>query len=94
MCCPISARPRITGWAKARFMVRAANTGISGVVDPYGRDVAQLALGVRGVIDSALPLALPPTPFSRYGNAVPLALALLFLGVSALFARKRRAPNI
>ena len=75
-------------------LVRAANTGISAVVDPYGRDVARLALGVRGVIDSALPLALPPTPFSRYGNAVPLALALLFLGVSALFARKRRAPNI
>ena len=62
-------------------LVRAANTGISAVVDPYGRPVVMLGLGVEGVIDSGLPLALPtPTPYARWGNAMPAGL----LGLVAL----------
>lgn len=70
-------------------LVRAANTGISGVIDPYGRVVASLALGTQGIIDSPLPAALAPTPYARGGNAVPLTLALL-LGGCALWLRPRR----
>ncbi|MEX2455119.1 MAG: apolipoprotein N-acyltransferase, partial [Rhodospirillaceae bacterium] len=65
-------------------LVRAANTGISAVIDSYGRVTARLPLGERGVLDSALPGALAPTPFSRHGNAIPLMLVALFLGVSAV----------
>ncbi len=62
-------------------LVRAANTGISAVIDPYGRPVAMLGLGVEGVIDSGLPLALPTlTPYARWGNALPAGL----LGLVAL----------
>jgi len=62
-------------------LVRAANTGISAVIDPYGRPVAMLGLGVEGVIDSGLPSALPTrTPYARWGNALPAGL----LGIVAL----------
>jgi apolipoprotein N-acyltransferase len=56
-------------------LVRAANTGISGVVDGYGRVTAWLGLGRTGVLDAPLPAALAATPFSRFGHA-PLALVL------------------
>ena len=36
-------------------LVRAANTGISAVVDPVGRIVNSLPLGSEGVLDAPLP---------------------------------------
>jgi apolipoprotein N-acyltransferase len=73
-------------------LVRAANTGISGVIDPYGRIVARLPLNRRGVIDGGLPEALPPTVFARYGDRILAALtAIGFLAALAGMLRDRRA---
>ena len=63
-------------------IVRAANSGISAVIDSYGRVRTKLDLGLRGVIDSDLPVALPPTPFARYGNMIMLALFLSCAGAA------------
>ena len=73
-------------------LVRAANTGISAVVDPYGRIIAMLGLGVEGVIDSNLPRSLSvPTPYARWGNALPGALlGIVVLLVVALRIGGRR----
>nr|WP_246191133.1 apolipoprotein N-acyltransferase [Aureimonas leprariae] len=49
-------------------LIRAANTGISVVTDPYGRPLDGLALGSAGTIEAALPAALPVTPFAKWGN--------------------------
>jgi apolipoprotein N-acyltransferase len=67
-------------------IARAANSGISAVIDGYGRIRARLDLGLRGVVDSDLPVALPPTPFARFGNIIMLLLFLLCAG-AALWPR-------
>jgi apolipoprotein N-acyltransferase len=63
-------------------IVRAANSGISAVIDSYGRLHARLDLGLRGFIDDDLPVALQPTPFARYGNFIVLALFLIVAGAA------------
>ena len=60
-------------------LVRAANTGISAIIDPYGRILKRLPLGTEGVLDGDLPVALPPTLYSRGGVWIPVGLALLLL---------------
>jgi apolipoprotein N-acyltransferase len=57
-------------------MVRATPTGVSAVIDAYGRSIASLGEGAYGVIDRPLPPALAPTPFSRWGG-LPFAVMLL-----------------
>ncbi len=63
-------------------MVRAANTGISAVIDPLGRIVSRLPLGAEGVMDARLPAPLEPTVYSKYrdyllGSVLVLCLVLV-----------------
>jgi apolipoprotein N-acyltransferase len=71
-------------------LVRAANTGISAIVDPYGRVVKSLPVGVEAVIDGRLPKAIPATIFSRWPLVGPLLLLFLALA-GALIGRWREA---
>lgn len=72
-------------------LVRAANTGISGVVDAYGRVVARLGLGDEGVVDSVLPRPAPErTIFARFGNGTVAVLGL-FAGLAGWGAGRRRS---
>ena len=74
-------------FATARFrsveegipMLRAANTGISGVVDAYGRVETRSDLVVEAVIDATVPPALPATPFARFGLLAVLPLIVIAL---------------
>ena len=63
-------------------VVRAANTGISAVIDPMGRIVARLGLGIEGVLDASLPAASAPTVYARFGNisaAILVTIALILV---------------
>jgi apolipoprotein N-acyltransferase len=52
---------RVLAIAEGLPLVRAANTGISAVIDPVGRIVNSLPLGIEGVLDARLPSAIEPT---------------------------------
>ena len=71
-------------------LVRAANTGISALVDGYGRVRGQIELGQRGILDVPLPKALMETPlYGRYGNSLPLSLCGLLLLSCALLSKRK-----
>ncbi len=62
-------------------LIRAANNGISAVVDRHGRVLQSLGMNVRGVIDSQVPAAAAISPYARFGD---LGLAILLLVLAAL----------
>jgi apolipoprotein N-acyltransferase len=71
-------------------MLRAANTGISAVIDAHGRITARLGLDRRGVLVSAIPGNLPRTLASRLGLAGPFTLSLLCCLAAFCPSRQRR----
>ncbi len=72
-------------------LVRVANTGISGVVDAYGRIEANLDLGIEGTIDAALPRRLTERPlYGRFGDWMTLILVLVTLLGGILLGRGQR----
>ncbi len=58
-------------------LIRVANNGISAVVDPMGRVLARTHLDAIGYVDSALPQALPLTPYGQAGNWMLLGLLVI-----------------
>jgi apolipoprotein N-acyltransferase len=68
-------------------IVRAANNGISAMIDGRGRITAQLGLNVRGSIDATLPPALAAPPYARYGDKLFLCLLVLALAVLVMMRR-------
>jgi apolipoprotein N-acyltransferase len=68
-------------------LLRAANNGISAVVDPYGRVLKSLRLNERGVIDATVPEARPPTPYVRLGDWIFACNAMLFAALAGLLRR-------
>lgn len=68
-------------------MIRAANTGVSAVIDAYGRVLAPLDMQQEGIIDHRIPAAREPTPYGRWGDAMLLALLLAVGAVLASVVR-------
>ena len=75
------------------FMVRAANTGISAVIDPAGQLIATLDLGKRGVLDIEIPNGKISTVYTHAGDfAFLLVLAILLVPPALSRTRATRLP--
>lgn len=57
-------------------ILRSANNGISGVINPFGRVQASLGMNERGTIDSPLPVTVSPPPYARFGETIFTLLGL------------------
>jgi apolipoprotein N-acyltransferase len=71
-------------------LIRAANNGISAVVDPFGRVLQSLGLDVRGQIDSPLPKAVAPPLYARFGDWMLAAVLGLFAMLAIGLQKKGR----
>ncbi len=73
---------RVRAVEEGLAVVRAANTGISAVIDPYGRFLGKIPLNQIGTLDSALPSPVRTVFFTTSGylyTAAVLLLAMLAL---------------
>jgi apolipoprotein N-acyltransferase len=71
-------------------MIRAANTGISIVTDPYGRILQRLPLNSEGLIDGKIPFSLATnTIYGIYGNYTLIMFLLVLFGVTLITVQKR-----
>lgn len=68
-------------------IARAANTGVSAIIDPYGRIIATLGLNKAGILDGPLPQPLEPTMYSLAGDAIFAALMLAAAAFGVVFCR-------
>ena len=64
---------RVSAIEQGLPLARAANTGISAVVDPLGRIINALPLGQEGILDSPLPRRIDAPVYARVGD-VPVAV--------------------
>lgn len=80
------AQARLRSIEEGLPLVRAANNGISAIVDSMGRIRAQLGLGETGIVDGPLPGAADATVFTQM-RSIFLILMLVFLGGIAVAGR-------
>ena len=85
------AQNRVRAIEQGLPLARAANTGISAMVDPLGRITASLPLGVDGYVDAPLAKPLPPTLLARWGQWPVILLVFAFLVFGMWLSEKRRA---
>jgi apolipoprotein N-acyltransferase len=75
---------------QARYVVRAANTGISGGVDPYGRILATTALFEPAVVTIDVRLLQARTLYSRTGDVVAWVSLAMTAWIAVTAARRPR----
>jgi apolipoprotein N-acyltransferase len=73
------------------YMIRAANTGISAIVDPTGKIVSRTGLFERTTLSGSVKFTSQNTFYSRYGNVFACScITFLLIGFLILLRRKNR----
>lgn len=83
------AQARLRAIEQGLPMLRVANTGVTAVIDARGRVVAELPFATMAKLDTRIPGALPPTPYSRWGDG---PILLILAGLALLSMARPRNP--
>jgi apolipoprotein N-acyltransferase len=75
-----------------RYVLRAANTGISAVIDPRGRIVARTDIFTERVLKGYFSPRNDLTPYVRYGDYVVLLSIVFLCVIPVFFALGRKRP--
>ena len=86
------AMARMRSVETGRYLARAANTGVSAIVDPYGRVVQATPLFEETVSVGEVRFLDGTTLYVRIGDVVPWAGLVVAIGLWVLSARGRRRP--
>jgi apolipoprotein N-acyltransferase len=75
-----------------RSLIRSANTGISGFIDPAGRIVASTDIFKKEVLTASMPRLHKKTVYTRFGDifAMTCLAATLFLVLHGLHAKRKK----
>lgn len=87
------AQARLRAIESGLPLMRAANTGVSAVIDARGVVRAELGLNLEGRIDAALPGSFAQTPWSKTGDWPILLITCLVLAGSILADRLKRKSS-
>ena len=73
-------------------VIRSANTGVSAVIASNGEILGEIGLNVAGKVDVILPKELSHnTIYGKFGNIIPLALAVILLVVAWFLGKRKKA---
>jgi apolipoprotein N-acyltransferase len=75
-----------------RYLVRAASTGFSAVIDPHGRTLAQSEFATHAVLNSTVRASRARTPYQRWGDALAW-MVIAGVAVSSLRALVNRTDR-
>ena len=81
---------RLRALETGRYLLRATNTGVSGIVDHKGRVVSTLPAYEQGVVNGEVKILKGTTPYVEYGNILVVAFISFLLILIFLFVRRDR----
>ncbi|SLN59318.1 Apolipoprotein N-acyltransferase [Aquimixticola soesokkakensis] len=87
------AQARVRAIEQGLPLVRAANTGVSAIIDARGHIRAAIPLGEAGGVTAALPGALAMTPYARWGEMLTICVLAAMLIAAALWTFATRSPR-
>ena len=82
------AQARLRAVEQGLPVLRAANTGVSAVIDARGHVLRELPLNTAGQLTVAVPASLSPTVYSRTGDWP--ALIVLIVALAALVTQRNK----
>jgi apolipoprotein N-acyltransferase len=75
---------------EGRYLVRSANTGISGIVDPYGRVLEKTDIFQSAVLVGEARFLRTSTFYARHGDVLPYASVVVTAALIVLSRRSRK----